>query len=130
VAIIPATRVYYQRAPEGTAYPHCTYEFEDISAFFGGTEYYSGRDYQKMTRVKFAIFAEEDFDFSTLAQVMSNAFGWSVGMPGGQWEIPNAEILGAMPEVEGIELPGERHNGKDIVKYTSSFTLTMQADRG
>ena len=130
VALIPANRLYYQRAPEATQYPLATYEFEDISAFFGGTEYYSGRDYIKMTRVKFAVYATQDYDFSALAQVMNNTFGWSNETPDATWQIPNAEVLSAMPEVEGIEVTGERYQNLDIIKYTSSFTLTLQGDRG
>lgn len=128
--LIPANSLYLQRAPEGSTLPYCVFSFEDISAFFGGTEYFSGREYVKQTRVTFTTYGTRAFGFQEFGQAISNAFGWSDGNPSGQWTIPNATMISTMPETESIGISEEKVNGEDVVKYTSSFSLKMQVDRG
>jgi hypothetical protein len=129
-AIVPAARVYFQRAAEGTALPYVVYTFDDVSAYFGGTEYFSGSKYIKVTRVNFDVYGTRAVGWSTLAQAMSDTFGWTTANSAGSWVIDNAVILSAMPEVEALEVTDERVAGEDIQKYSSSFTVKMQADRG
>jgi hypothetical protein len=129
-AIIPAERVYFGRAAEETPLPYCVFTFNDVSAYFGGTEYFSGSKYVKVTRVNFEMYGTKDTDWGTLGQGISDVFGWTSTDPNGTWSIPNATVLDAMPEVEGIEITEPRHDGQDIIKYSSSITVKMEADRG
>ncbi len=130
-AIVPASRVYFQRAAGGTTLPYVVYTFEGVSAYFGGTEYFSGGKYVKVTRILFDVYATPDAtDLDAIGQAMSNAFGSSTASSAAGWTIPNAVILYAQPEVEALELTDERVSGQDVVKYSSSFTVKMQADRG
>jgi len=126
--LVPIDRLYMFEAPDGATQVYTTYEFEDISAFFGGTEYFSGRDYVKQTRIIFTTYGPRTFDWTTFSQLLSNSFGCSSESVAGQWTIPNATVLFAQPEVEGESVrPGETQG---VIVYRSSFTLTMQADRG
>ena len=127
---IPLTKLYFQRQPEGAALPYCVFEFKDVSAYFGGTEYFSGNKYVKATQITFKVYGASDFDFATFATSLNAAFGWGGTTPGAVWTIPNATILSAMPEVEAMELEEERIDGKDVVRYESTFTVKMEADRG
>lgn len=129
-AIVPAARVYFDRAAETTVYPYVVYTFDDVSAYFGGTEYFSGSQYIKVTRVNFEVYGTRSTNWQTLAAAMGDALGWSKDNPAASWSIPNASIKSAMPEVEGTELTVERQDGEDIMKYSSSFTVTMEANRG
>lgn len=129
-AIVPASRVYFGRAAGGTILPYVVYTFDDVSAYFGGTEYFSGTKYVKVTRVNFDVYGTQATDWSTLAQAMSDVFGWTKDDSDASWSIPNAVVLAAMPEVEGQEITDERVDGQDVIKYSSSFTVKMQADRG
>jgi hypothetical protein len=129
-AIVPAARLYFGRAAEETPLPYAAFTFQDVSAYFGGTEYFSGQAYVKVTRVNFDVYGTHATDWQTLAQVMADTFGWSASDPNASWSIPNATILSAMPEVEGVEVTDVRVDGQDVVKYSTNITLTMQADRG
>lgn len=128
--LISIDRLYLFRPPDGATMVYTTYEFEDISAFFGGTEYFSGPDYRKQTRVIFTTYGPRTFDWRTYSQALSNAFGCSATNDSGQWSIPNAIVLFAQPETENIEVLPREGQGEDVIAYKSSFTLTMQADRG
>lgn len=128
-AIVPADRVYLLRAAEGTPLPYCVIEFQDVSAYFGGTEYFSGGQYVKVTRVDFGVYGTPQTDWGTLSLAMSDVFGWTSANPRGSWVIANATVLSAMPEVEGIEATDVRVDGQDVVKYASSFSVRMQANR-
>lgn len=128
--IVPANRVYFQRAAEGTPLPYCVYSFDDVSAFYGGTEYFSGSAYIKKTRVKFSIYTTREYDVQTLATAVNDAFGWETADPAMSWTIPNAVVLAAVPEVEKMELTEERVGGEDIIRYDTSFTLILQSERG
>ena len=124
------TRLFLGRAPQGTAFPYAIFTFKDISAFYGGTEYFSGGDYVKTTQFNFEVYGFPSTDFQAIAQAMSNAFGWSEDAVDAEVTIENAAILSARPEVEGIEVMEERIDGEDVIKYSASFTVQMQADRG
>ena len=130
---IPLTKLYFQRIPDGTnapTLPYCVFEFKDVSAYFGGTEYFSGNKYVKATQITFKVYGASDFDFATFATSLNAAFGWGSTTPGAVWTIPNATILSAMPEVEALEMEEERIDGKDVIRYESTYTVKMQADRG
>ena len=127
---IPLTKLYFQRQPEGAALPYCVFEFKDVSAYFGGTEYFSGTKYVKATQITFKVYGASDFDFATFATSLNAALGWGSASPAAAWTIPNATILSAMPEVEALEMEEERIDGKDVIRYETTFTVKMQADRG
>lgn len=128
---IPTSKLYFQRQPEGASLPYCVFEFKDVSAYFGGTEYFSGNVYVKATQVTFKVYGVAvTFDFQTFATALNAAFGWGSASPTASWTIPNATVLSAMPEVEALELEDERIDGKDVIRYESTFTVKMQADRG
>lgn len=129
-AVIPATKLYFQRVPTGTALPYATFAFDDVSAFYGGTEYFSGAAYIKKTRVNFKIYATRSTDLQAFATIINNAFGFEQNDPDVQWTIPNATVIMAVPEVEKLELEDELVDGQDVIRYETSFTLTLQADRG
>lgn len=129
--IIPASKIYFKRQPTGATLPYCVYDFKDVSAYFGGTEYFSGAAYVKATQVTFkTYFQPVDFDARAYATILNDKFGWSASNPAGAWTIPNATVLAAMPEVEESDLTEELIDGKDIPVYSSTFTVKMQADRG
>ncbi len=129
--VIPATRVYFQRAADGAALPYCVYEFKDVSAYFGGTEYFSGAKYVRSTQITFKVYATRSTDLSAFATALNDALSWSSTDDNGVWTIPNAvKILSAMPEVEGLELEEERADGEDVIRYETTFTVKMEADRG
>ena len=130
LAIVPAARVYFGRAGENAAFPYVVFEFADVTAYFGGTEYFSGAKYIKTTRIEFSVYGTRATDWQAMGEAMSDALGWSRDSSGASWVIPNAVMLAAMPEVEGLELTDERVNGEDVLRYKSSFSLSMQADRG
>lgn len=130
VALLPASRVYLERVPANVTYPNCSFGFKDVSAYFGGTTYFSGSAYIKVTQIEFRVYGTRSTDFRAVARAIANAFGWSADLVEAQWSIPNATVLSAMPEVEGIEVIEERVSGEDLFKYTSSFTVTVQAERG
>lgn len=129
-AIIPASRLFLQRSPEGTALPYCVFRFEDVSAFFGGTEYLSGPIYIKETRVLFAVYALPTTDLEPIGQAAGNAFGWSSTSPRAGWVIPNATVIHAVPETEDLDVTDERVSGEDVVTYPFGFTLKLEANRG
>ena len=129
-AIIPADRLYLMRAAEETPVPYAVFTFEDVSAYFGGTEYFSGSAYVKVTRVLFDLYGTQQTDWGTLSQAVNDTFGWSSTDVNASWSIPNATVLSAMPEVEGVEVTDVRADGLDVIKYSTSITVTMQADRG
>lgn len=129
-AIIPADRVFFQRAAEGTTLPYLVYTFDDISAFFGGTEYFSGAKYVKQTRVLFDAYGTPATDWEAFSQAVNDALTWTSTDRNASWSITNATVLSAMPETEAVELTDERVNGEDVLKYSFGVTLTMQADRG
>lgn len=128
--IVPAERLYAVRVPAGIEYPNASITLKDVSAYFGGTEYFSGSTYVKKTQCELAVFGNRNTDWKRVAQAMSDAFGWSSTNVPGTWNIENAVVLAAMPETEGLEVFEERQDGEDILKYTSSFTILMQAERG
>ena len=132
--VIPVTKVYFKRIPDGTnapTLPYVVFEFKDVSAYFGGTEYFSGTKYVKSTQVTFRThFNPVDFDARAYATILNDKFGWSAATPAASWTIPNATVLSAMPEVEASDLTEERIDGKDINVYESTFTVKMEADRG
>ena len=130
-AIIPVSKLYFKRQPERAAMPYCVFEFKDVSAYFGGTEYFSGAKYVKATQVTFkTYFQPVDFDIRDYATKLNDAFGWAASSPGAGWTIPNATVLVAMPEVEANDIEPERVDGKDVLTYESTFTVKMEADRG
>lgn len=128
--VIPTTKVYFQRVPEGTALPYCTYEFKDVSAYFGGTEYFSGSAYVKATQITFKVYHLATVDMSAFVTALNDALAFEAADPVKAWTIPNATVLAAMPEVEGMEVEDERVNGIDVVRYETTFTIKMQAERG
>ena len=130
--IVPDARVYAFGVPETTALPYCAIEPGDVSAYFGGTTYFSGANYIKVNSVSFTVYGlYGTVDWSLLAQTMSDWFGWTVGDPNGYWSIPNAvEVISAMPEVDEFKRTGERIDGLEVLSYMSKFTVTIQADRG
>ncbi len=132
--IIPVSKLYFKRIPNGTSaptLPYCVFEFKDVSAYFGGTEYFSGAAYVKATQVTFrTYFQPVDFDARAYATILNDKFGWGASTPGASWTIPNATVLAAMPEVEASDLSEEMIDGKDVNVYESTFTVKMQADRG
>lgn len=128
--VIPASKVYFQRVPSGTALPYCVYEFKDVSAYFGGTEYFSGAKYVKATQITFKVYAVRTTDLGAFATALNDALGWSAADPNAVWSIPNATVLSAMPEVEALELEDERIGGEDAIRYETTFTVKMEADRG
>lgn len=130
-SIIPTSKLYLNRQPSGATLPYCVFEFKDVSAYFGGTEYFSGSIYVKVTQVTFrTYFHPVDFDARAYATIMADQFGWSSTSPTAVWTIPNATILSVMPEVEGTSLEEQTVDGKDVSVYESTFTVKMQADRG
>jgi len=129
-ALVPASRLYLDRVPAGTAYPCATYSFKDVSAFYGGTTYQSGSAYFKVTQVLISIYAKRSVDWDAVCQAVSDAFGWSESNAAASWSIPNATILAGMPEVEAFEVEPERVDSEDIERYDTSFTVRMQALRG
>lgn len=129
--VIPASRVYFGRAAEGSALPYCVFEFKDVSAYFGGTEYFSGARYVRATQITFKIYATRTTDLSAFTTALNDQLGWSSTDDNGIWIIPNASrILSAMPEVEGMELEEERVSGEDVIRYETTFTIKMECDRG
>lgn len=127
---IPASKVYFGRQPEGAALPYCVYEFKDVSAYFGGTEYFSGAKYIKATQITFKIYFLANTDPTAFVTALNDAFGWSESDPAVSWTIPNAVIVSAMPEIESLEVEEERVDGQDVVRYETTFTVKMEADRG
>ena len=130
-AIIATSKLYFGRQPENASLPYCVFEFKDVSAYFGGTEYFSGAKYVRATQITFkTYFQPVDFNIRDYATKLNDAFGWSSSSPAGGWTIPNATVLAAMPEVEAIDIEAERVDGKDVLTYESTFTVKMEADRG
>lgn len=127
---IPASKVYFKRVPEGTALPYCVFEFKDVSAYFGGTEYFSGAAYVKATQITFKIYFPATTDPSSFVTALNDALSWSTTGISGVWSIPNATILSAMPEIEALDVEEVRVDGADVVRYETTFTIKMQADRG
>jgi len=135
LAVVPADRLYSFGVPEGTAYPYAKIEPGDVSAYFGGTEYFSGQNYVKVNKISFTIFAKgtgaDAPNWSALAQEMSDVFGWTASNAAANWVIPNAvAVISAMPEVDEFKPTGERHDGVEIMSYKSEFTVRLQANRG
>ena len=127
---IPVARLYFKRLAETTVYPAAVFEFKDVSAYFGGTEYTSGAAYVKVTQVTFKVYFKANTDLAAFITAMNNALSWSSDNLAGSWTIPNATILGAMPEVEAFDLEEERVDGIDIARYETTFSVKMQANRG
>lgn len=127
---IAASKVYFKRQPEGATLPYVVYEFKDVSAYFGGTEYFSGGKYVKVTQVTFKVYCLATFDLSAYSTALNDALGWSSTNPAGVWTIPNAVILSSMPEVEETDIEEERVDGQDVLRYETTFSVKMQADRG
>jgi hypothetical protein len=130
-ALIPANRLYFGRSAEGTPLPYAHFEIEDVSAYFGGTEYFSGRFYKKAVHVNFVShWAATDANLPAYATAVREHLGWTATAPGGAWALPNVVVLASPPDIEKMEMEEERIDGADIVKHESAFFLTLQADRG
>lgn len=127
---IPVSKVYYQRQPEGAALPYCVYEFKDISAFYGGFEFFSGREYVKTTDITFKVYFPATTDVTAFVTALNAAFGWTSTDPAPTWTIPNATVISAMQSVEALEVEEERGEGQDVARYETTFSVKMQADRG
>jgi len=135
LAVVPAARLYSYGVPEGTAMPYATVFPGDVSAYFGGTEYFSGTNYVKINKISFTIYAKGEGtgapDWSALAQEMSDVFGWTAANPAAAWVVPNAvKVVSAMPEVDDWKPTGERIDGVEIMSYKSEYSVKIQADRG
>jgi hypothetical protein len=128
--VIPTSKVYFGRAPSGVSLPYCVFEFKDVTAYFGGTEYFSGAKYIKVTQVTFKIYFVRTTDIQALATEVNDKMGWSSTDSDAVWSIANAVVLSAMPEIEAMEIEEERVNGEDVIRYETTFTIKMQADRG
>lgn len=128
--VIPTSKVYFGRAPSGVSLPYCVFEFKDVSAYFGGTEYFSGAKYVRATQINFKIYCVRTTDIQALTTAVNDGFGWSSNDSDAVWSIPNAVILSAMPEVEAMDIEEERVNGEDVIRYETTFTVKMQCDRG
>ena len=128
--VIATSKVYFGRQPEGAALPYCVFEFKDVSAYFGGTEYFSGGPYVKATQITFKVYVTADADLAAFTTALNGALGWGSATPAGAWTIPNVTVLAARPEVEAMELEEERIDGKDVIRYETTFTVKMMADRG
>ena len=130
-SVIPVSRVYFHRLPEGVVYPACTITVKDVSAYFGGTTYFSGARYVKVQQITFTIYCLPTTDLSSLLTALADALGWSSTDPNGVWIIPNAVgVLSAMPETDTPELLNERIDGQDIIKWPTTYTITLECDRG
>lgn len=132
LAVVPLARVYAFGVPSGTALPYVAVKLDDVSAYFGGTEYYSGGSYTKVNKINFEVYAKvETVDWPALAQELGNVFGWNESNPGAAWVIPNAErVLSSMPETDKFEQTNERIDGQPVMKYASQYSVTIQANRG
>ena len=128
--VVPASRVYLLRQPEGSTLPFCVFEFKDVSAYFGGTEYFSGPEYGKATPITVKVYHAANVDMRAFVTALNDGLGWSVATPAAAWVIPNATILMAMPEVESVDIEEDRVDGQDVLRYETTFTVKMQADRG
>ena len=131
-SVVPLTRVYAFGVPESVDYPNCVVEPGDVSAFFGGTEYYSGGQYQKTNKISFTVYAlAGTVNWPALAQNLSDAFGWTSTAAAATWVIPNAvAVISSMPEVDEFKRTGERIDGLEILSYKAQFSVKIQADRG
>lgn len=131
-AVVPLDRVYAFGVPENVEYPNCVVEPGDVSAFFGGTEYYSGGKYQKTNKISFTVTAlANTVNWSQLAQDVSDAFGWTSASPRASWVIPNAlSVISSMPEVDEFKRTGERIDGVELLAYKSQYSVKIEADRG
>lgn len=131
-AIVPNSRVYAFGVPETTAWPYVVIEPGDVSAYFGGTTYFSGSDYIKVNAISFTVYGlYGTVDWSALAQQMSDTFGWTAANPTASWTIPNAvKVVSAMPEVDEFKRTGERVDGLEVLSYMAKFSVTIQANRG
>ena len=129
-AIIATSKLYFGRQPENATLPYCVFEFKDVSAYFGGTEYFSGPEYVKATQITFKVYHAANVDMRAFVTALNDGLGWSVATPAAAWVIPNATILMAMPEVESVDIEEDRVDGQDVLRYETTFTVKMQADRG
>ncbi len=129
-AVIPADNVFMKRVPEGTQMPYVTTSIKDVSAYFGGTEYFSGAKYIKVQQVTFTIHCLASFDLPGLLTKINNELTWSKDDPKGVWTIPNATVLSAMPETDDVDIEEERVNGVDVIAYPTTITIKLECDRG
>ena len=131
-SIVPDERVYAFGVPESTDLPYCTIDPGDVSAYFGGTTYFSGSSYIKVNSVNFTVYGlYGTVNWTVLSQQLSDVFGWTSTNPRGSWQIPNAiSVVSAMPEVDEFKRTGERVNGLEVLSYASKFSVTIQANRG
>jgi len=129
-AVIPVERLFLGRTPADTEYPNATFDLEDVSNYFGGTEYFSGAAYIKVTKVTFKMYGDRTTDFDGLAEGMSATFGWQAETPAGGVTIPNAIVLSVVREVEKVEVLPERVSNEDIICYSYTTNIKKQANRG
>lgn len=135
--IVPIASLYMATVPEGTPLPYALIKAEDISNYFGGTEYYSGVAYKKAANVTFEVYALATGtaapDWAALAEELNTVMNWSASNPAASWIVPNAtKVLSAVREIEAFE-PSDSHeriDGVDIMMYSIKIALTYQAQRG
>lgn len=124
--LVPSARLYLgTRAASGTIYPCATLQIED-----GDKEYFSGSTYIAKAKVTVKIYGDRTLDWDAVGKYLAGIFGGTSGRPAGQWGIANAELKCAMPGEEVIEVLNEKDDGEDLIEYTRSFELTIQAERG
>lgn len=128
--LIPNARLFQDFVPGKVDYPNAYFEIEDVSNFFGGTEYFSGAEYVKITRVTIYINGPRTTNFLAISAALAEVFGWQAGNPAGGVTVPNARVLSVVREVEKHEALHEKVNGEEI--YQSSYTcqISKQANRG
>jgi hypothetical protein len=129
-AYLPPERLYGDEVGEETPLPYGTFDFDDVSAYFGGTEYFSGGPYVKQTKVLFKFYGTHETDWRNFMSAFNDALSWSSSSVGGNWTIPNATVLHAMPEVEARKKTAVRLDGKTVIERSASVTLMLEANRG
>lgn len=132
-AIVPANRVFAFGVGEQTPLPYAAVEAEDVSNFFGGTQYLGGVDYIKAVNVTFSVYGfADDMDWIALAEAMQMALSFRASDPYpkvGDWIVPNSTgILSAIRELEtGPEPTGQKQDGKWILVYGYKVELKYTA---
>jgi hypothetical protein len=129
---VPLGRIFDFYIPE-IIYPAMWIKVEDVSNYFGGTEYNSGPEYKKAANVTMTVVGLRSLDWGGLALEIKGRFGWSSTAPAGNWIIPNAtKVLSSIPELEVWDLVpnAERINNEDVLFYSFKTAVTYQANRG
>ncbi len=124
--LVPAARVYRDRAAESTPRPYAAVEVEEEDR-----EYFSGSAFLAKYTVRVFVFTlAAAGDAAAIRQAVDTAFGGTLASPTAGLTVPNATVAHCLARPGGAVKPtAERVDGSDAVQVAAVFEVLVQGTR-